>query len=211
MVGVGERSTRAALRASRTGRARRAVALACAIGLWLALRARHVEAEEISVPISLQVELLGRLLWYERGLQRSAERTLNTLIVTRAQDNESARAAAQLGAQLERARTLAGKAVAFTRVTFVSPAQIKKLAIERRAYLVYLAPGLEEVVGALAAELRGQSVLTVSCVAGDVARGAVLTFELSSAKPRIALNLRRARDQKLDFDAQLLRIARVIP
>jgi hypothetical protein len=211
MVGVGERSTRAAQRASKTPCALRAVAIACALSLWLGPWVRHVDAEEISVPISLQVELLDRLLRYERGLQRSAERTLNVLIVTRTQDNESARAAAQVGAQLERAKTLAGKAVAFTRVSYESAAQIKKLTLERRAYLVYLAPGLEEVVGALAAELRGQRVLTVSCVAGDVARGAVLAFELSSAKPRIALNLRRARDQKLDFDAQLLRIARVIP
>jgi hypothetical protein len=210
-VRVGERSTRAAQRASKTSRALRAVAVACALSLWLGLWVRRVDAEEISVPISLQVELLGRLLWYERGLQRSTERTLNALIVTRTQDNESARAAAQVAAQLERAKTLAGKAVAFTRVTYESPAQIKRLTLERRAYLVYLAPGLEEVVGALAAELRGQTVLTVSCVASDVTRGAVLTFELSSAKPRIALNLRRARDQKLDFDAQLLRIARVIP
>jgi hypothetical protein len=181
------------------------------LGLWLGLWVRHADAEAISVPISLQVELLDRLLWYERGLQRRTERTLNALIVTRTQDNESARAAAQVAAQLERVKTLAGKAVAFTRVTYESPAQIKKLTLERHAYLVYLAPGLEEVLGALAAELRGQTVLTVSCVAGDVARGAVLTFELSSAKPRIALNLGRARDQKLDFDAQLLRIARVIP
>lgn len=208
---VGEGSTRVALRAGSVGRAARVVAVACALGLWLGPRVRRVDAEEISVPVSLQVELLDRLLWYERGLQGSAERTLNVLIVTRTQHKESARAAAQLGAQLERAKTLAGKTIVFTRVTYESPAQIKKLTLERRAYLVYLAPGLEEVIGALAAELRGQSVLTVSCVASDVTRGAVLTFELSSAKPRIALNLRRARDQKLDFDAQLLRIARVIP
>jgi len=188
-----------------------AIAIAWVACSWLGVGVPHADAEEISVPIPLQVELLNRLLWYERGLQRSTDRTLNVLIVTRNQHTESARAAAQLGAQLERARSLAGKTVSFTRVAYESAAQIKKVARERRAYLVYLAPGLEDAISALAAELRGEKVLTVSCVAGDVTRGAVLTFELASAKPRIAVNLRRARDQNLDFEAQLLRIARVIP
>jgi hypothetical protein len=208
---VGGHSTRARPRANKIYRVLLAVALAYASCLWPPSAVSRAGAEEISVPIPLQVELLGRLLWYERGLQRSPERSLNVLVVTRTQDNESARAAAQLSAQLERAKTLAGKTVAFSRVAYESPVQIKRVALERRAYLIYLAPGLEDAMGALASELRGQNVLTVSCVAGDVARGAVLTFELASAKPRIALNLRRARDQKLDFDAQLLRIARVVP
>lgn len=192
-------------------RVRNATAVACATCVWLALWMCGAGAEEISVPIPLQVELLDRLLWYERGLQRSAAKELGILIVTRTNNKESARAAAQLGAQLERAKTLAGKSLVFTRVGYESAAQIKKLTIDRRTYLVYLAPGLEDAIGPLASALRGQTVLTVSCVASDVARGAVLGFELASAKPRIALSLARSRDQNLDFAAQLLRVARVVP
>jgi hypothetical protein len=192
-------------------RVRNAIAVVCATCVCVALWVCGAGAEEISVPIPLQVELLDRLLWYERGLQRSAAKELGILIVTRTNHNESARAAAQLGAQLERAKRLAGKAVSYTRVGYESAGQIKKLTIERHTYLVYLAPGLDDAVGALASALRGQTVLTVSCVASDVARGAVLGFELASAKPRIALNLKRSRDQNLDFGAQLLRISRVVP
>ncbi len=171
----------------------------------------RVAAEEISVPIALQVELLGRLLWYERGLQRSQDKAVAVLVVVRAASKESARGAGQIEAQLARAKNLGGKTLSFRRVVYESPEQLKKAVLEQRSYLLYFAPGCEDVVAAVALALRGVRVLTVSSLAGDVSRGAVLGFELSSSKPGIALNLSRARGQHMDFSAQLLRIARVVP
>lgn len=76
--------------------------------------------------------------------------------------------------------------------------------------ILYLAAGLGEEVPAIATALAGRSVLTVSAVGRDVDRGAVLGFELVSSRPQIAVNLRRARAQRLQFHAQLLRLARVV-
>ena len=176
----------------------------------LALTSLSAFAEDISVPVALQMELLDRLLWYERGLQKSPKVPLTVLIVSRAKDNESVRAAGQLAAQLARMKSLGGRELAQQRLVYESPEQLKRVVAEQRTYLVYFAPGFEDVLPKIAEQLRGTRVLTVSALGGDVERGAVLAFELASSKPRVVLNLSRARAQQLDFSAQLLRVARVV-
>lgn len=167
-------------------------------------------AQELNVPISVQVDLLGRILYYERGLQNRPEDQLSVLVLVRARNNESLRAAGQLEAQLERAKTLGGKKLSYRRVSFESAAQVRKAVLAERAYLLYLTPGLDDELGNVAAGLKGITVLTVSTLAGAVQGGTVLGFELVSSKSRIVVNLTRARAQNLDFSAQLLRIAQVI-
>ena len=176
----------------------------------LALITPSALGEDISVPVALQVELLDRLLWYERGLQKSPKVPLTVLIVSRAKDNASVRAAGQLAAQLARMKSLGGREFAQQRVVYESPEQLKRAVAEQRSYLVYFAPGFEDVLSAIASQLRGMRVLTVSALGGDVERGAVLAFELASSKPRVVLSLTRGRAQQLDFSAQLLRVARVV-
>jgi hypothetical protein len=190
---------------------RRVVAAVLSLLVLISISAHAGYAQETTVPIALQVELLDRVLWYERSLQRRPEPRLTGVILTRPDDLGSTRTAGQLEAQLARAKTLGGKEITFQRMAHQSVAQTKAALIRQGSYLVYLTPGLEQVVAPLAAALEGIPILTVSPVGSDVARGAVLGFELSSSKPRIALNLGRARAQKLDFSAQFLRIARVIP
>lgn len=184
------------------------VLLVCALAGSVA--GRTTSAQELTVPISVQVELLARVLWYERSLQASREDRLGVLILVRARNNESLRAAAQLEAQLARAKLLGGKTLSYQRLMYETPEQVKKALLAQRGYLIYVTPGLEDVLGALAGSLKGTSVLTVSTQGGAVQQGTVLGFELVSSKSRIVVNLSRARAQNMDFSAQLLRIAQVI-
>jgi hypothetical protein len=192
------------------GKGWRSLARCALLSFALAVATRATAAEAISVPIALQIELLNRLLHYERGLQRGSDEVLSVLVLVRARNNESVRAAGQIEAQLAREKSLGGKKLAYDRLLYETPEQLKRALVQRKVYLLYLAPGFEDVLPAIATTLRGVRVLTVSTSGADVARGAVLGFELVSSKPRIALNLPRARDQHMDFSAQLLRIARVI-
>ncbi|HEX6245595.1 MAG TPA: YfiR family protein [Polyangiales bacterium] len=167
-------------------------------------------AQDALVPIALQIELVGRLLWYERGLQKSADRQLRALILERPRDPASARAAAQLASQLQGA-TLGGRQVTLARVSYESVEQVARAAQQQRAYLAWLTPGFGELAGELGRALGTRGVLTISSHGADTARGVVLGFELESGKPRIMLNLKQARAQKLDFSAQLLRVVKVVP
>jgi hypothetical protein len=186
-------------------------ALGALLVVALLLTAVPMRAQESGVPIALQVELLGRVLWYERGLQKSADKELRALIVERAADAASKLAAAQLVAQLERVKQLGGKRVLARRVVYESPEQVGRVLQEQRAYLACLAPGLGKFASDLARVFATRGVLSVSTQGADTARGIVLGFALESGKPRILLNLKQARAQKLDFNAQLLRVVQVVP
>jgi hypothetical protein len=170
-----------------------------------------IHAQDTGVPIPLQVELLARLLWYERGLQKSPQGELRAVIIERARDPASGLAAAQLAAQLGQVKTLGGKRVSQRRVVFESAEQVGRVVQEERAYLACLTPGLSAVAADLARVLAARGVLSVSTQGADTGQGIVLGFELASGKPRIVLNLARARAQKLDFSAQFLRVVRVVP
>lgn len=191
------------------GIARRLLAFtaACAL-IALSLRTR---ADDAAVPIALQVELLARLLWYERGLQKRPEPKLRALILERARDPLSNYTAAQVAAQLDRVKLLGGKSVSYTRVVYQSPEQVARVAEQERAYLAWITPGFADLSAELARSLGARGVLSVSSHGPDAARGVVLGFELASGKPRIMLNLQQARAQKLDFNAQFLRVVRVVP
>ncbi|MET0387555.1 MAG: YfiR family protein [Polyangiales bacterium] len=200
----------AALRVGRHVRAAgrlRALFLACT----LALSSDELHAQSNAVPIALQVELLARLLWYERTLQKTTDKSLGLLIVQWPQDPESARTVDQLTAQLARTQDLGGKSFEPTVVRYESAAQLARLAEQQRPYLIYFSRGLGRDAVELAQVLRGRALLTVSAESNDVAQGIVLGFELASSKPRILLHLAQARAQQLDFSAQFLRVVRVLP
>jgi hypothetical protein len=171
----------------------------------------RAHAQDANVPIALQVELLARLLWYERGLQKSDGKEVVVLVVERRGDPDSKLTAAQLTAQLERIKELGGKVVSHTRVSYESAAQLARVIEQRRPYLVYWSKGLAGVSKELAVQLQSRALLTVSSDGYDPSHGTVLGFELESSKPRIVLNLKQARLQKLDFSAQVLRVVRVLP
>lgn len=179
--------------------------------LSLLLASVPLHAQESGVPVALQAELLSRLLWYERGLQKSQQKELRAIIIERARDPASSLAAAQLEAQFKQGKTLGGKRVLHRRVVFESAEQVGRVAQEDRAYLACLTPGLSGVAADLAKVLSARGVLSVSTQGADTAKGIVLGFELASGKPRIVLNLAQARAQKLDFSAQFLRVVRVVP
>lgn len=159
------------------------------------------------MPIELQVDLMRRVIRFERGfLGRTGDQV--QLVVVRTADANSERVAGQLGKAIEEAKEIAGKPVRVSGHRYVSAAALKKAV--SGAHIVYLAPGLEAELPAIAAALSGVPVITISTDGDQVDRGAVLGFELVSARPKIALNLGQARKQGLDFNSDLFRLARVV-
>ncbi len=70
-------------------------------------------------------------------------------------------------------------------------------------------PDFDGELEALERALSGVDVLSVSAVPEYVSRGVVLGFELVSGKPKILLDLPRAKRQNVDFSASVLRLMKV--
>jgi hypothetical protein len=183
--------------------------LAAVAMLALASTSTLTRAEDVGVPIDLQVQLLTRVTRFER---RYAATTgpARTLIVVERGNVESTRAAAQLAVQFGRVPDIGGREVVVSQHEFTTPSALVA-AVERGSIaIVYLTPGLEPHARAIAEGMANHTVLTVSAFAADSGRGAVLSFELVSSRPRIAIDLARARAQNLAFNAHLFRVARVL-
>jgi len=190
-----------------TSGARRGLALACAIVGLLGTSA--AVADEVAVPIRLQLELLERVVRYERGFG-SESTPVHVLVVGRNGSAESARVTAQLLAGLRQSRRLGGRPMDVTQVSYTSAAALRSEVRRVDANVLYLGARLDGEIPLIAAALSETTLITVSAVAADVDRGMVLGFELVSSRPRIVVNLTAARASGLRFNAQFLRLVRIV-
>jgi len=189
------------------------VAIVLAIGVACALAwpgAGTVRADDVSVPISLQVELLGRVAAYEQRYASQPNADAVVLIVVRRGHTESVRAAGQIDASIRRSATLGGRRVRTVQHSYSNAATLRAAVDSNGAAIAYLTPGLGDQVAGIARALEGASVMTVSAVGDDAARGIVLSFELVAARPTLVVNLPQARRQGVAFSSHFLRLARVI-
>lgn len=172
--------------------------------LWV----RPARASSIVVPLGLQAKLLAKVAGYDRNMRDRAGRRVLVLIAETPDDPASERAAARLRRELRELDDIAGLPYR-VRSREGSIKEIAEVCKKRSVDIVYLTPGFGEHVGELAQLLDGESILSVSAVPEDVPEGAVLGFDLESGKPKIVINLERAKAQSVSFSSRLLKIARV--
>jgi hypothetical protein len=172
--------------------------------------APSARGDELTVPVELQVDLVGRIARYERNFAAHASEPASIVVVARSRSPESQRVAAQLVASLSRTAQIGGRPVRVSRHEYTSAAALGAELDRAQAAIVYTAPGLSGDMSAIAEALSGRSILSISAVGADVDHGVVLGFELVASRPQIAIHLGRARAQRLQFSAQLLRLARVV-
>ena len=163
-----------------------------------------------TVPLDLQVDLLRKVVRFERGFGSRGAAQVTLLLVGRPHDADGERAAAQIAGAVARAPEIAGRPVKVVAHDYSSPEALRRVVSDGGVQLVYLLPGLHGDIAAIAAALDGLATITVSTDGEEVERGAVLGFELASAHPKIVLNLGQARKQRLDFDSDLFRLARIV-
>lgn len=166
-------------------------------------------ADDATVPIDLQVDLLDRVVRFERNYSARVTDAAVVIVVHKAGVTASARAAARVAAELAHTLTLGSREVATHVHSFSSLDTLAEAC--RGAAIVYFMPGFtQSELRAMVPLFVGTGVITVGADENDADYGATLGFELVSARPRIVVNLTQAREQRLDFSAQLLRLARVV-
>lgn len=186
---------------------RRAVLAGAALFLWLF--ARPAAAEDVAVPVDLQAELITKVAAYDKNLASRAGDRVRVLILQRADSAESVRVAAQMQKALGQISDVAGLPLEASLLSYTSPSDLLSSVTTKRAAIVYIPPGFDDDVVAIAKSLSGSSVLTVSAVASYVPKRAVLGFDLVSGKPKLVVNLTQARLQSVAFKAEVLKLMKV--
>jgi hypothetical protein len=186
---------------------RRSFGLAAAAAVLLP--ARRSRADEPSVPVSLQVELLAKVANYDRNLPARAGGKVQVLILTKSGNPDSSRAAGQMQRALGGIAEIAGLPHEEIVLPLADAAALAAAVRAHRAAVVYVTPGLGTDVTDLARALGGVDVLTIAAMAADVARGVVLGFDLVSSRPKLLVNLAQARLQNVAFRAEVLKLMQV--
>lgn len=167
-------------------------------------------AQTAAIPASLQAELLAKLETYDRSFATRAGKTARVLIVVKQGSARSELSANEMRSALKRIDRIGGLPHEEVVVNYAGAPALAERVRGERAAIVFLGADLDDdEVSSIAAALVDVSVLTVGAVAGYVAKGIVLGFELESGKPRIVINLEQARRQKVDFSSNVLRLMRV--
>ncbi|HEY3446045.1 MAG TPA: YfiR family protein [Myxococcales bacterium] len=189
---------------------RRRWALAVVAALfWVAPAAL---AEEPEVPVGVQAELLAKVVAYDRNLPARAGDQVRTLVVSKAKDADSARAAAQFQEALKAQGPIAGLPHSEEAHTFSSAAELAEAAKSKKISVVYLSSGFsDDELAAIGAAVGEADLLTVSAVASYVRKGVVLGFDLVSGKPKLVIDLTRASRQHVALSASVLRLMTVYP
>jgi hypothetical protein len=184
-----------------------ALAAAClALGTLLCFEA----SADSGVPLSLQVRLLARLGAYDRHFKARAGPLAKILVVSRKGDAESTFERVSLVKAFSEIRDIAGVPIQVAEAEFSDAEALAKRCRSERISVLYLTVGLEGELPRLTAALANTDLLTLGTTARHAENGAVVGFALEEARPRLVINLPRARAQSVDFRAEVLALARLV-
>jgi hypothetical protein len=197
--------------APKHGIRRRALLGAAASALAMLCIEQRASAEDIPVPVGLQIDLLAKVVLYDRNFAARVRDRVQVLILTRSGDAGSERTARHLEAAFERVGKLGPFPVDYTTTEFRDPSSLSKRCRERSIDVVYLTPEFDAELSQIVPALTGLDLLSVSVNPVHVPERVVLGFDLVSGKPKLLVHLDQARLQNVAFRSDLLKLARVYP
>jgi hypothetical protein len=169
-------------------------------------------AEEVTVPVALQIDLLIKVAAYDRNFARRAGQMVTTLVVTKPADNDSKRVGMLALNALEAKVDFAGLPHEEELYVFESADRLAEACRSRKAAVIYLAPGFgAQELAEIARALDGVEVLSAGSLARFAEQGAVLGFDLVAGKPKLHFSLSQAAKQGVSLSANVLSLMTVHP
>jgi hypothetical protein len=171
-----------------------------------------VRAEEMALPIAKQVELLLKILTYDRNLASKAGSELAIGIVYDPTDRDSAKATTDLGSALfqYRGKTVKQLPIKYYTIEYTGAAELESVVKQKGISVLYIAPGNARNLTSILQLSQEQDLTTLTGVPDYVRRGAAVGLALAQDRPQILINLQTTRAEGTEFDASLLRLATIV-
>jgi hypothetical protein len=185
-----------------------AVLLQFALALFGLSFADHGGAQTAQLPVGVQADLMVKVAGFDRNFRsRAGDKVI--VILAAADDSASMRAAVEMKSALSRVPKIADLPHEEQIVASNNPAVIAAAARDRRAAIVYFAPGYSQQIPAIREAFSSINVLTVAAVPEYVPSGIVLGFDLVSGHPKLLVHVLQARKQQVAFPASVLNLMKV--
>ncbi len=169
-----------------------------------------VARADVTVPVHLQAQLVSKIGAFDRNFAARAGDSARVLVVERSGDDDSIDVGTHFARALEDVHKIGATVAEVEVLAFTTAASLAEHCRTQKVSVVYLSTRLDADVGLIANALSGVVVLTVVASAAYAARGTVVGFDLEEGKPRIVINLGRAKAQNVSFRAELLKLARLV-
>jgi YfiR/HmsC-like len=184
--------------------------LALAVLQGMTWGAGSARAEDLIVPARVQAALVGKVTSFDRNFSARVKERVTIAVVVKASSSDSEHAAAQMLGAFREVGLVASLPHEELRVLWTDANSLAALCAERKVAIVYLTPGFDKEVVAIAKALEVSRVLTVAGTLSYIKDGLVLGFDLVSGRPKLVVNLTSARRQGIAFDSSFLAITRVV-
>lgn len=192
---------------TRTSWCRQSLGLVCALVLGMA-SAVPLVAQEVSVPVRLQIPLLANVLSFERTLRERVESEILVMVAYQSEYGPSRDFKDEVARHVSgEALSIHGKRLRWTFFDLTSHGALTREISTGGASVVFVGPLRAIDFERMAAFLATEKVILISGVADYAYDGAVVSFALQGGRPTILLNRRAASATGVDFSAQLLHLA----
>ena len=169
--------------------------------------------EPMSFPPDVQITLLLKILTYDRSFAVKAKSQVMIGVVYVAGDAESVKAKDDIlkTLQLFADRPIKGVPIKAVALEYKDPKSLAETVRSQGINVFYIAPGNANTLNELLRVSHTRGITTATGVPEYVQRGVAIGIgKKADQKPDILINLSSSRQEGSEFDASLLRIARIV-
>lgn len=179
--------------------------------LWLAFLFAGIGfAQQISVPVNVQVPLFFKIISYNRNIAQLQGSKLVIGIIYQGRNRYSKNIKEEIEEYTsENPGTIATRSVEFVFLD-VDKASIWSLLAKTAVHAVYITPLRAYDIDEITSVTRELKLLSITAVEDYVEKGISVGIGLKSDKPVILINLNACKNEGINFSAQLLKIAKLV-
>jgi hypothetical protein len=184
--------------------------IALALSLWCG---RPAAAQDMAVSVEVQVPLLVKILGFDRNLTGRPDNEIVLGVLYQGKYRTSANVATEVREALKRSPpfVVGGRKLRTVAIDLDATPDLDATLARLKASVLYVTPLRAADVRALAAATRASHVTTVTGVPEYVEMGLAVGIGIAGQRPEIVVNLAASRAEGADYDAQLLKLARIVP
>lgn len=186
------------------------LARAAVVGVLLAIGAStSALAQEMEVPVAVQLPLLLKVMSFDRQLRARSAGTIVIAIAYQSGLRASAGAKEEAWRAVSNVREIDGMPVSVVAID-LDRDELGPALTRSRVTLLYLAPVRGIDVDDFVSITRAAHVTTLTGVVRYVEMGLAVGVRLRGDRPRILVNLPASRREGAEFSAELLKLAQVL-
>lgn len=162
-------------------------------------------AQEVPVPVRVQVPLLLRIMSFDRNLAQRRAGDLVVAVLYQSRNRTSMAIAEEVTRLLGSLPGTEAVGIDLDKVT-----DLRAALTDSRGRVLYVSPLRGVEISGIVGASRQAGVTTVTGVPRYVDEGIAIGLDLKAERPEIVVNLEGARAEGADFTAQLLKLARLV-